>query len=147
MNLKFRIGGLVSVAALALTGCAGGVGSAGGEAEEGEGVEYGASKEEYIEALADMEPVELTYQASASPSSPNSDREREFVERVEEWSDGKITMDMQFGQPIVGYGEIAARYLLWPKEGLVHPAELEPQLLQRSLPVVQPALELPRQAG
>lgn len=108
MKLKFRIGGIVSVAALALTACAGGVGSAEGGAVEGEGVEFGASKEEYIEALVDMEPVELTYQASASASSPNSDREREFVERVEEWSDGKITMDMQFGQPIVGYGEIAS---------------------------------------
>lgn len=88
--------------AVVLTGCAGGVGASGGEGDAGggEGVPYGASKEEFQEALAEMAPVELRYQASSSPTSYTADRERAFADRVTEWSDGKITFDISWGQPI-----------------------------------------------
>ena len=88
--------------AVVLTGCAGGVGASGGDGNTsaGEGVPYGASKEEFQEALADMAPVQLRYQASSSPTSYTADRERAFADRVTEWSDGKITFDISWGQPI-----------------------------------------------
>lgn len=101
----------VAVAALtafcltALVGC-GGTASESAASDQGDGVEYGASKEEYQEALADMEQVELIYQAGGSPSGHTADRERAFAESIEEWSGGKISIEPLFGQPIVPFGEI-----------------------------------------
>lgn len=93
-------------AALAVTaGCAG---AAGGEVTEaeGEGVPYGASQEEYAEALADMEPVELVYQAGSSATGHTAEREEAFAESIEEWSDGKITIETLWGNPIAPYDEV-----------------------------------------
>src|SRR5690625_364008 len=87
LTKKLRLGGLLTVSALLLASCGGSVGDASGAADRGAGVEPGASKEEYAEALADMEPVELTFQAASSASGGNADRDREFAEAIEEWSD------------------------------------------------------------
>lgn len=102
------MGWAVGISALLLSGCAGGVGStASTDSISDASVDFGASPEEFAEALEDMDPVELTYQAGSSPTSGNADRDRAFAEAVEELSGGKITIDVVFGQPIAPYGEIA----------------------------------------
>lgn len=105
-----RMRGILTVGAVALslTACAGGVGAAGGTDGEagGEGLEYGATKEEFQEALSDMAPVELTYQASSSPTSHTADRERAFADRITEWSGGKITFEIVWGQPIAPLDQV-----------------------------------------
>lgn len=90
-----------------LAGCAGAEGNASDQSPQGEGVEYGASKEEFTAALEDMEPVQLTLSGSGSSSGHTADRELAFAESIEEWSGGKITFEVLFGQPVAGYGEIA----------------------------------------
>jgi TRAP-type C4-dicarboxylate transport system substrate-binding protein len=100
------LAGGTAVGLMFISACGGSVGASAGTAEQGEGVEYGASKEEYIEALADMEPVELKLSGSGSASGHTAERELAFAESVEEWSGGKITFDVMFGQPVAPYGEI-----------------------------------------
>lgn len=108
LTKKLRLGGLLTVSALLLAGCGGSVGDTSGAADQGVGVEPGASKEEYAEALADMEPVELTFQAASSASGGNADRDRAFAEAIEEWSDGKISVEVLFGYPIAAPSEVAS---------------------------------------
>lgn len=108
LTKKLRLGGLLTVSALLLAGCGGSVGDTAGAADQGVGVEPGASKEEYAEALADMEPVELTFQAASSASGGNADRDRAFAEAIEEWSDGKISVEVLFGYPIASPSEVAS---------------------------------------
>lgn len=93
-----------SIAALLLSGCAGSAGESDGE---GEGFEYGASQEEVDAVLEDLEPVTLTYQPSAqSPNSVLAPAGEAFKDYVEERSNGKITLDVTYGQAIAGYDEI-----------------------------------------
>lgn len=108
LTKKLRLGGLLTVSALLLASCGGSVGDTAGVEDRGVGVEPGASKEEYAEALADMEPVELTFQAASSASGGNADRDRAFAEAIEEWSDGKISVEVMFGYPIASPSEVAS---------------------------------------
>jgi TRAP-type C4-dicarboxylate transport system substrate-binding protein len=93
-------------AALTMSACAGGVAESSG-ADAGTGVEARAEFSAYQEALADMEPVTLTYQPSAqSADGMDGYRDIEFKENVEEASGGKITIDIVYAQAIAGYPEI-----------------------------------------
>ncbi|GAA4513948.1 TRAP transporter substrate-binding protein DctP [Brevibacterium yomogidense] len=106
---RFLTAGATALTLSLVTGCAGGVLPSGGDdgaSGGGDGLPYGASKEEFQEALSDMDPVTLTFQASNSPTTPTADKERAWAEAIEEWSDGKITMDVVHGQPIASYGEV-----------------------------------------
>lgn len=97
---------VLSAAALLLSGCAGGVSSSAGSGTS-DGVEPRAEFSAYAEALADIEPITLTYQPSgASETTPTGERAVIFKENVEEASGGKITIDLVFGQAIAGYGEL-----------------------------------------
>lgn len=107
-NLRRGFFALVTaLSVLGVAACAGSADTATDESDQGEGVDYGATKEEYIEALADMEPVQLTMSGSGSSSGHTAERELAFAESIEEWSGGKITFEVVFGQPVAGYGEIA----------------------------------------
>jgi TRAP-type C4-dicarboxylate transport system substrate-binding protein len=101
---------VLSTAALTLSACAGSAGSSGsggGNAGDGAGFAYGASQDEVDEALADLEPVTLTYQpAAASTNSVLAPAALEYKEAIEERSGGKITLDIVWGQAIAGYSEI-----------------------------------------
>ncbi|MGO1899220.1 MAG: C4-dicarboxylate ABC transporter substrate-binding protein, partial [Brevibacterium yomogidense] len=86
-----RLSAAVAIAAttgLLISGCAGGAGSAGGGGgggEAGGGFEFGASQEEVDAAIADLDPVEITYQAGAqSPNSVSAMNGNQFKEYVEE---------------------------------------------------------------
>ncbi|MGO1926195.1 MAG: C4-dicarboxylate ABC transporter substrate-binding protein, partial [Brachybacterium tyrofermentans] len=106
---KHRLSAAVAVAAttsLLISGCAGGAGSAD-EGGSGEGYEFGAPQEEVDAAIADLDPVEITYQAGAqSPNSVSAMNGNQFKEYVEERSGGKVTVDVVWGQAIAGYAEI-----------------------------------------
>ena len=104
---RLRIAALLAVPALALAGCSKADQADTGEA--GEGVPAGATMDEYQEALADMDPVELTLQvSSASADSTSGQRDLAFAEGVEEWSGGKVTIDVVFANAVVPPDEISS---------------------------------------
>jgi TRAP-type C4-dicarboxylate transport system substrate-binding protein len=100
------LGAAVAAAGLALvTGCAGSAGA--GDGGGGEGVEFGAGDEAFQAALADMEPVELTFQAGAQSGADHTgQREQAFADAIEEKSGGKITVSTVFAQPIAGFDQV-----------------------------------------
>ena len=92
--------------ALVLAGC-------GSDTDEQEssgddtGFEYGASQEEVNEIVEDLEPLTITFQPSAaSQNSVMAPAGTVFKEIVEERSNGKITVDIVWGQAIAGYDEV-----------------------------------------
>ena len=100
---------LAAGASLALLGgCAGSAGGGGGGGQGGgEGFEYGASQEDVDAAIADLDPVTLTYQpGGSSQESLTAASGLAFKEYVEERSGGKITLEMVWGQAIAGYPEL-----------------------------------------
>lgn len=82
-----------TLAACAETG--GGADSAGGES-----VAFGSPKEDFIEALSSMDPVTLTMQSTAPKGSPTGRRFEDYAAAVEDWSGGKISMDIAFSNAI-----------------------------------------------
>ena len=96
-----------AIGVLALTaGCAGSIGaSASGPA--GEGFAYGADQDEVNEAIAELEPVKLTYQpASGSPDDTAAPSARAYQEAIEERSNGQIEVEIVYAQAIASYGEL-----------------------------------------
>jgi TRAP-type C4-dicarboxylate transport system substrate-binding protein len=85
--------------ALTLSSCAEDTSNAGASSG-GESVEYGATKEQYQEALADMEPVTLVMQSTAPKGAATGRRFEQYAAEVEDWSDGKITFDIAFSSSI-----------------------------------------------
>lgn len=83
------------VSALTLAGCAdtAGGGTGGGS---GEGVEYGATEEEYQAAFADVAPIELTTQTPSPKGSVTGKPMEDYFKAITEWSDGKITFDIAY---------------------------------------------------
>jgi TRAP-type C4-dicarboxylate transport system substrate-binding protein len=80
---------LAGVLSLALAGCS----STSGDSAEGSGVALGASKDEYIAALEEMDEVELVAQAISAAGTSGSDAFDAYLDAVEEWSGGKITFE------------------------------------------------------
>ncbi|SMX97943.1 TRAP-type C4-dicarboxylate transport system, substrate-binding protein [Brevibacterium sp. Mu109] len=111
---RLTVGALVAASAVVLlSACAGGAGTADGEggggsgSGSGSGFAYGASQEEVDAVVADLDPVEITFQAGAmSPDAMSAPNGHHFQEYVEERSGGKISVDVVWGQSIAGYGEI-----------------------------------------
>ena len=98
---------LAASAGLLLSACAGGAGTADQDGGGGSGFEYGASQEEVDAVLADLDPVEITFQAGAmSPDAMSAPNGHHFKEYVEERSGGKVSVDVVWGQAIAGYGQI-----------------------------------------
>ena len=86
-------------------------------------VPYGSPKEAYIEALADMRPVEFILQSFAAPGAPTSRGMERYAREIEEWSGGKIVPEIFYGSSIIAgnaapavkdgrlsYGMIIAQY-------------------------------------
>lgn len=99
---------VLSVVALTgLAGCAGSAASSSEDSASGPGVEFGASPEEYQEALGDMEPVTLTYQPGAQSSQGHTgEAEQFFIEQVSEMSGGKVTLEPVWGQAVASFDEV-----------------------------------------
>lgn len=102
---------VLMVGALLLTaGCAGKAGTQGGaptsDGASSEGVPAGASKEDFIAAFADMEPITLTTQAVEAKGNPEAQYYLDFVESLSEWSGGKLTMEIAYGNSIASPSDI-----------------------------------------
>ncbi len=92
---------------LTLSACAGSAGGGTGGGERGEGYAFGTSPEVVSAAIADLEPVTITYQIPAtSRNSPQAPIGTSFKEAVEEMSDGQITVELAWNQSIATYDEI-----------------------------------------
>lgn len=100
MNRRFRSSsrllllGCVSSMVLSLSACGGG--GSDDSAAVGTSVPVGATKEQYVAALADMEPVTLTVQLTTGPDSTYSVAPTSYAKAVEEWSGGKIKFEILY---------------------------------------------------
>lgn len=90
--------GLLGVAALTLAACSGG--SEPSASSDG-GVAYGASKDEYIAAFEEIDPIELRMQTEGSSGSDAAAGRETFAEALSEWSGGKITVEMGWANSFV----------------------------------------------
>lgn len=101
--VKVSLTALGMVGALALAGCAeeSGSASSGG----GEGVDPGASMEDYQAAFADIDPIELNTQTPAPQGSATGLPMEKYFEAVTEWSDGKITWNVQYANAVAAPAE------------------------------------------
>jgi TRAP-type C4-dicarboxylate transport system substrate-binding protein len=76
-----------------------------GSGAGGEGVEFGATMEEYQAAFEDIDPIELHTQTPSPKGSSSGARNEAFIAAVEEWSGGKITFDVQYSSAVAEPGE------------------------------------------
>ncbi|GAA2093284.1 hypothetical protein [Brevibacterium salitolerans] len=104
-----RAAALLAVPLLTFAGCSKADRENGGAASAaGEGVPAGASMEEYQEALADVDPIDLTFQvSSATAESTSGQRDAAFAESIEEWSGGAITVEVMYGNSVAPPDDIA----------------------------------------
>jgi TRAP-type C4-dicarboxylate transport system substrate-binding protein len=72
----------------------------------GEGVEYGATKEEYQAALADIEPITINAQSPSPKGSLTGAKFEGYMEAVEDWSDGKITFEVAYSNAVAPPTEV-----------------------------------------
>jgi TRAP-type C4-dicarboxylate transport system substrate-binding protein len=92
---------------LVLAGCADTTESTGGGSQgSGEGVPFGATMEEYQEAFADVDPIELQAQSTAPKGSTTGAPFEQWAEAVTEWSDGKITFDWAYSNAVAPVMEV-----------------------------------------
>jgi TRAP-type C4-dicarboxylate transport system substrate-binding protein len=104
---KIRRGAAVAVAGLlGLTACAEGSGASGETNAGGVSIEYGADKSVYIQALEDMEPVELIIQSTAPKGSATGRRFEDYAAAVEEWSGGKIGFEFVYSSGVAAPEEV-----------------------------------------
>src|SRR5688500_3363503 len=102
---KFAAIGVVAV--LASAGCAeSGSGGGGAAAAGGDGVEFGASKADYIEAFESVDPIALNAQAVQPKGAVNGRAIEEYVAALEEWSGGKIEVELSFSSAIAPVPEV-----------------------------------------
>ncbi|MFT4230261.1 MAG: TRAP transporter substrate-binding protein DctP [Microbacterium sp.] len=91
---------VLAVAAVALSGCTTDEGDAT-STPTGEGVAYGASKEEYIAAFEDVDPVTLKFQVSGPEGSLANEGVAAYAAAVTEWSGGKIDFEWGYANSFV----------------------------------------------
>lgn len=72
-----------------------------GPAQNADGVSFGASIEEYREAFAEVEPITLRFQTEAAQGSLNAAGRQAYGDALEEWSDGRITIEWGYGASFV----------------------------------------------
>ncbi|MFH5824666.1 TRAP transporter substrate-binding protein DctP [Georgenia sp. AZ-5] len=91
---------VLAVAGMTLSACGSssdandsGSGDGGGDAVS---VDAGASQEEYAEALTDVDPVELSFQMATAPGVATTAPAEKWAAAVEEWSDGKVQIEVLY---------------------------------------------------
>lgn len=98
-----RFGALAAAGAIALTGCAE---TGGGNSGNGQGLAYGASKEEYQAAFADIDRITLHTQSPGAAGSTAGAFLENYLKSVEEWSGGKIEFDIAYSDAIAKAAQI-----------------------------------------
>src|SRR3712207_3108243 len=110
LSTRRVLGAAALAGAMALTACAEESGSGDGDAASDggstEGVEYGASMEDYQAAFEDLEPITLNTQTPGPQGSATSTKFEEYFEAVEEWSGGKITWEIAYSNAVAPPTEI-----------------------------------------
>lgn len=103
-----RGGGAALAVALLVTAtaCGGGGGATEVTNAGGDSVEYGADRSAYIDALGDMDPVELAIQSTGPKGSATGRRFEEYAAAVEEWSGGKITFSFTYANGMAPPDEV-----------------------------------------
>lgn len=87
-----------------LAACGGG---AGADTEDEAGFEYGADQSEVDEAIADLEPIEIIFQAPpASPNDLTAPSYQAYADEVETRSNGQISVEVLYGHPVAGEAEL-----------------------------------------
>jgi len=94
-TLTASLAALVAGGAL-LTGC-----STGGDESTGEGLPFGASKEDYIAAFEDVDPITIRMQTEGTEGTLGAIGREKYAEALEEWSGGKITVEMGYSNAFV----------------------------------------------
>lgn len=107
-NTRVRKVAAAAIAALttvAISGCT--KADSGAENAGGESLPAGASMAEYQAAFEDVDPIELDFQvASPNPESYSNLRDVEWAESLEEWSGGKITVNIHYAGSIASPTEV-----------------------------------------
>ncbi|TYL54957.1 C4-dicarboxylate ABC transporter substrate-binding protein [Nocardioides sp. BGMRC 2183] len=91
-----RCAALALAATLALSACGGGAGAS----DEGEGVEFGASKDEYQAAFEDVDPITIVTQTAGAQGTVTSAYFEAYQEAVTDWSGGKIEFETNYSYSI-----------------------------------------------
>lgn len=89
--------GAATLAVTALAGCA--EGGSGSQAK-GDGIDYGATQEEYAAAFEDVDPITIKAQSPSPKGSLTGAKFEGYMKAVEEWSDGKITFDIAYSNAV-----------------------------------------------
>lgn len=101
--MRASVTALGLVSALALAGCAE---DSAGNSAGGEGIEPGATMEEYKEAFADVSPIKLNTQSPSPKGSVTGRNVENYLEAITEWSDGKITFEVAYANAIAPPTEV-----------------------------------------
>lgn len=98
----------LAAALMVATGCAGGTGDGGDASPQGEGLPAGATKEEYIAAFEDVEPIHLIAQTTGPKGLEvfSGSKDELWLAMIEEWSGGKITFDISYSYAIAPVNEV-----------------------------------------
>lgn len=94
----------LALAATLVAGCAESASASGGGG--GDGVEYGATKDDYIAAFEDVDPIQLYTQSPAPKDSATGVPVEKYLDRITEWSGGKITFDVAYSNAVAPPAEI-----------------------------------------
>lgn len=96
------------VALAAVTALLASCSSGGGASDEDQvDVPLGATMEEYQAALADIDPIELRMNANGSPGNPYAATTEKYAEALEEWSGGKITVNIGYANSFADADEMS----------------------------------------
>ncbi|MGX6509234.1 C4-dicarboxylate ABC transporter substrate-binding protein [Rhodococcus sp. SJ-2] len=94
----------LALAATLVAGCAESASASGGGG--GDGVEYGATKDDYIAAFEGVDPIQLYTQSPAPKGSATGVPVEKYLDRITEWSGGKITFDVAYSNAVAPPAEI-----------------------------------------
>lgn len=95
------------------------------------GVAFGASQEEWQEAFADVEPVEIRTQSSGAKGAASTIDWENFLASITEYSDGKITFDVGYANAYAPATEAIDAL----SDGRLDLAQVIPQYFPADLPV------------
>lgn len=106
LQRSWPAGAAVALATL-VAGCSGSAGGSDQPAADAAGFDFGASQAEVDSALADLDPVTITYQPSAASAESNlGPNGLDIKEAIETRSNGRITVNVVWGQAIASYAEV-----------------------------------------
>ncbi|GAA2448848.1 hypothetical protein GCM10010191_77900 [Actinomadura vinacea] len=99
---------LSALSVLALSACAGPTTADVRQRRGGDGpsVPYGATKEQYRAAFADLPPLRLNTQSPSPKGSPSGKNVEDYLKAITDWSGGKITFEVAYANAIAPPAEI-----------------------------------------